>query len=121
MPADFAALAALLEEKGEVLLAEDLRSRFGLVRYAPPDLVLKPLKSGASDFARRVSLCLKAVTGVAWSIELQELGGAEASLREQEEAAIEAERARLLADPAVRAVLEVFPDATSMEPSNGAG
>lgn len=116
LPPDFAALAALLEDKGEVLLAEDLRSRVGLIRYAPPVLVLKPLKSGGSEFVRRASLCLKALTGVAWSIELQELGEAEASLREQEEAAIAAERARRLADPAVQAVLQVFPEATLMEP-----
>ncbi len=99
-----------------MLLAEDLRSKFGLVQFEPPALILKPLKSGASDFARRASLCLKAATGVAWTIELQELGTAEDSLRVQEETAIEAERARLLADPAVQAVLEVFPDATLMEP-----
>jgi DNA polymerase-3 subunit gamma/tau len=121
LPSDFSALARLLEDKGEILLAEDLRSRFGLVRYAPPELVLKPLKSGGTDFARRASLCLKAVTGVAWTIELRELGEAEDSLRAQEEAFIAAERARLLADPAVQAVLEVFPDATLMEPEQRSG
>jgi DNA polymerase-3 subunit gamma/tau len=116
LPEDFPALVALLEGKGEVLLAEDMRTRFGLVRYAPPTLVLKPLKPGGGDFARRAGLCLKAATGATWSIEMQELGAADASLREQEDAAIEAERARRLADPAVRAVLDVFPDATLIEP-----
>ena len=114
LPEDFVSLVKLLDEKGQIGIAEELRYCFGLVRYAPPELVLKRLK-GTTD-PRGLANVIKVATGVAWRVDLQELGPHEPSLHAQEQAVKDAENARLLADPAVQAVLEVFPDAVLMEP-----
>jgi DNA polymerase-3 subunit gamma/tau len=110
IPADFPALVARLEQAGRHQLAVQLHDQVGLVRYAPPELALKPLRPLGTDWSRDLAMSLKAATGASWTISLSDESG-EPSLLEQEKMADERVRADVLADPNVRAAMEAFPDA----------
>jgi DNA polymerase-3 subunit gamma/tau len=119
LPRDFKGLVKLLEDNGKLQLAQQLHDQVGLVRFAPPELALKPLKPLGADWTRELDLALKGITGIRWQISISD-ETAEASLHEQEKMAEERVRAEVLAEPNVRAVLEAFPDASleSFEPSD---
>jgi len=122
LPADFKALIGLLDRGGKALIAQQLHDFVGLVRYAPPDLVIRPTRSLGADFARELGAALKTLTGQAWSISIAD-GPSEPSLLDQEKAADAAERDAILALPVVQAAFEAFPDAELIEystASNGA-
>jgi DNA polymerase-3 subunit gamma/tau len=111
LPPDFPALIELLEKQGKHQLAVQLHDQVGLVRFAPPELVLKPTRPLGGDWPRDVAAALKAATGASWQVSLSDEPG-EASLLDQEKMAEERVRSEVLADPAVRAAFEAFPDAT---------
>jgi DNA polymerase-3 subunit gamma/tau len=110
LPADFPALIAFLEAGGKHTLAVQLHDQVGLVRYAPPELVLKPLRPLGGDWPREVGAVLKTLTGKSWQVSLSDEAG-EPSLLDKEKIAEERVRADVLADPNVRAVLDAFPEA----------
>jgi DNA polymerase-3 subunit gamma/tau len=110
LPADFQSLIARLEQSGKHQLAVQLHDQVGLVRYAPPELVLKPSRPFGGNWPRDLAVALKSVTGATWQVSLSdELG--EPSLLDQEKMAEERVRAEVLADPNVRAAMDAFPDA----------
>ena len=111
VPADFPALIDALEKSGKHQLALQLHDQVGLVRFAPPELVLKPTRPLGGDWPRDLAAALKAATGVSWQVSLSDEAG-EPSLLDQEKMAEERVRSEVLADPAVRAAFEAFPDAT---------
>ena len=111
MPADFPALIAALEKNGKHQLAVQLHDQVGLVRFAPPELVLKPTRPLGGDWPRDLTAALKAATGASWQVSLSDEAG-EPSLLDQEKMAEERVRSEVLADPAVRAAFEAVPDAT---------
>jgi DNA polymerase-3 subunit gamma/tau len=119
IPPDFAGLVVLLDEHGKRVIAQQLHDQVGLVRYAPPELVLKPLKPLGADWTRELDTALKAITASRWQISMSD-ESAQPSLLEQEKMAEERVRAEVLAEPNVRSVLEAFPEATleSFEPSD---
>ena len=108
-PGDFAGLVKVIEQSGKHLLAQQLHDQIGLVRYAPPELVLKPMRPLGGDWPRDVALALKSATGSSWQVSLSDEPG-EPSLLDQEKMAEERVRADVLADPNVRAVMDAFPD-----------
>jgi DNA polymerase-3 subunit gamma/tau len=110
MPADFAELIQRLEAAGKHQLAVQLHDQVGLVRYAPPELVLRPARPLGPDWPRDLAQALKSATGAAWQVSLSDESG-EPSLLDQEKMAEERVRADVLADPNVRAVIDAFPDA----------
>ena len=110
MPADFPALVQGLESQGKHQLAVQLHDQVGLVRYSPPELVVKPLRPLGTDWPREVSAALKGITGATWTVSIAD-EGAEPSLLEQEKMAEEKVRSDVLQDPAVEAAFEAFPDA----------
>jgi DNA polymerase-3 subunit gamma/tau len=110
-PASFGELVERLEASGHALLGLKLRDQVGLVRYAPPELSLKPLKPLGPDFPRELAAQLKSLTGTTWSVSLAE-GNADPSLKQQDDMAEERARAAVLADPAVAAAFAAFPNAT---------
>jgi DNA polymerase-3 subunit gamma/tau len=111
LPADFPALIALLESRGHHQLALSLHDHVGLVRYAPPELDIRPTKPLAASFARDLAAALKGATGTAWQVRLVEEGEAQPSLREQELAAEAAVRESVRNAPVVQAAFAAFPEA----------
>jgi DNA polymerase-3 subunit gamma/tau len=110
-PASFAALVDAIEADGKQLLGVQLRNQVGLIRYAPPELSLKPLKPLGPDFAREVAAAAKQVSGMSWDVRLSDEGG-EPSLHDQEAIAEQRARAAILEQPGVRDLIAAFPDAT---------
>jgi len=108
LPTDFASLIARLEQSGRHQLAIQLHDQVGLVRYAPPELVLKPTRPLGPDWSRDLALALKTSTGATWQVSLSDDQG-EPSLLDQEKMAEERVRADVLADPNVQAVMDAFP------------
>lgn len=109
LPGDFPGLIKAVEQSGKHLLAQQLHDQVGLVRYAPPELVLKPARPLGADWSRDLALALKGATGASWQVSLSDEAG-EPSLLDQEKMAEERVRADVLADPNVRAVMDAFPD-----------
>jgi DNA polymerase-3 subunit gamma/tau len=110
LPTDFRALVDFLESKGKHQLAVQLHDQVGVVRYAPPELVLKPARPLGHDWPRELAAILKSLTGTPWQVSLSDEAG-EPSLLDQEKIAEERVRSEVLDDPNVRAVMEAFPDA----------
>jgi DNA polymerase-3 subunit gamma/tau len=110
LPADFRSLIDLLEKNGKHQLAVQLHDQVGLVRYAAPEIALKPLRPLGEDWPRLLAKELKDVTRTSWQVSLSN-ESSEPSLLEQEKMAEERVRADVLADANVRAVMEAFPDA----------
>ena len=108
IPSDFAGLVDAVEQSGKHLVAQQLHDQVGLVRYAPPELVLKPMRPLGADWSRDLALALKAATGASWQVLLSDESG-EPSLLDQEKMAEERVRADVLADPDVRAVMDALP------------
>jgi len=109
VPSDFVALVKAVEQSGKHLLAQQLHDQIGVVRYAPPELVLKPMRPLGADWTRDLALTLKTATGASWQVSLSDDAG-EPSLLDQEKIAEQRVRADVLADPNVRAVMDAFPD-----------
>jgi DNA polymerase-3 subunit gamma/tau len=108
-PATFAALVDLLSNNGKPHLAQQLHDYAGVVRYAPPELVIKPSKP-LGDLVRDLAGTLKGLTGVTWQVTTSD-GPAEPSLLDQEKAQAEELRQSVLASPVVKAAFDAFPDA----------
>ena len=118
IPTHFRALIALLEQGGKRHFAQQLHDQVGLVRYDPPELVLKPMRPLGGDWPRELGAALKQVTGASWRVTLSDEAG-EPSLLDQEKIAEERVRSDVLADPNVRAVMDAFPDAELESYSTG--
>jgi DNA polymerase-3 subunit gamma/tau len=110
LPADFRAFVTMLGDNGKRILAQQLHDQVGVVRYAPPELVLKPMKPLGSEWPRELAAVVKSLTGTSWRVSISD-EPSEPSLRDQEAMAEEKARADVLADPNVRAVLDAFPGA----------
>ena len=110
-PPSFAGLVEFLAQNGKPHLAQMLHDFVGVVRYGPPELVIRPTKPLANDFTRDLGASLKALTGTNWTVETSDEGEAEPSLLEQEKMAAEQVRQSVLAQPVVKAAFEAFPDA----------
>ena len=111
IPADYQAFVEQLEEAGKMRLGIRLRDQVGLVRFAPGELVLRPLRPLGPDFARELALEAQSATGSTWAVSFIDNGG-EPSLRDQAEIAEQQARAAVLEEPAMKVLLEAFPNAT---------
>ena len=109
LPATFADLVELLGRK-KAHISQQLHDFVGLVRYAPPELVIRPTKPLSGNFAREVAEALKDATGTAWQVRASDEAAAP-SLLDQEREAAERLRLEVLETPLVKAAFEAFPDA----------
>jgi DNA polymerase-3 subunit gamma/tau len=109
-PSTFAGLVELLANNGKPHIAQQLHDFVGVVRYAPPELVIRPAKPLSGDFTRELGAGLKALTGATWTIEVSD-ESAEPSLLDQEKAQAETLRQQVLESPIVKAAFQAFPDA----------
>jgi DNA polymerase-3 subunit gamma/tau len=109
-PADFADLVALLATNGKPHIAQQLHDFVGLVRYEPPELVIRPVKPLSGDLVRDLGAALKALTGSTWQVRASD-EPARPTLLEQEKAEAEQLRQAVLETPVVRAAFDAFPDA----------
>jgi len=109
VPQDFRSLIKALESAGKHQLALQLHDQVGLVRYAPPELALRPTRPLGGDWPRELAAALKSLTGSNWQVTLSDEPG-DPSLLDQEKMAEERVRAEVLADPNVSAVIDAFPD-----------
>jgi DNA polymerase III subunit gamma/tau len=113
-PDSFPRLIDLLANNGKPHLAQQLHDYCGLVRYEPPELVLKPAKPLPGDFIRDLAAALKTLTGSLWKVSSSD-GPADPPLLDQEKAAEEKARQAVLDSPLVKAAFEAFPDAELRE------
>jgi len=110
VPDNFRALIDLLAAGGKQHLAQQLHDFAGLVRYEPPELVIRPAKPLPGDFNRDLAAALKGLTGTAWRVSSSDAEG-QPSLLEQEKEQAERLREAVLDAPMVKAAFEAFPDA----------
>jgi DNA polymerase-3 subunit gamma/tau len=109
-PRDFASLVQLLETGGKPHLAQQLHDFAGLVRYEPPELVIRPVKPLSGDLARDVAAALKSITGTVWQVQTTD-APAGPTLLEQEKMDAEKLRQAVLETPVVKAAFDAFPGA----------
>ncbi len=110
-PTSFEELVITLEQSGKYFLGETLRREFGLVRFEPPLLVIRPLRPQPDpQYQTKFQLALREVLGNEWRLEIGKEAAAP-SLVEQEEAKEAAAREAILAAPLVQSIIETFPGA----------
>jgi len=109
-PADYPALIGALGKAGKAHLAQQLHDFVGLVRYAPPELVVRPMKPLPGEFIRDLGAALKALTGTAWQVRASDEEAAPSLLDQEQEDAGRLRQAVLDA-PLVKAAFEAFPEA----------
>jgi len=110
LPADFPALVELLASGGKSHLAQQLHDYIGLIRYAPPEIDIRPAKPMPSEFNRDLGVALKLLTGATWQVNSPD-GPAEPTLLEQEQNRENRARDAILATPLVKAAFDAFPEA----------
>ncbi len=110
-PTSFEALVIGLEKGGKHMLGDQLRREFGLVRFEPPIVAIRPLKPQPDpNYQAKLLQAIRDVFGSEWRLEVSE-GSATPSLAEQEDARENAARDAILATAMVKSVVETFPEA----------
>ena len=109
-PADFRALVALFEERGDPRIHSDLYLNVELVHYEPGRLEFHARPEAPKTLASQVASALGDWTGRRWVVSLSSEPG-EPALREQDRIAEDKALAEAAEHPTVRAVLEQFPGA----------
>ncbi len=100
----------LIAANRDQLLKEQVMSGVRLVSYQPGRIEFEPSPKAPGDLAQRLGQRLQSWTGVRWVVSVTADGGAP-TLREAEDAEIEALKQEAKTDPTVAAILEVFPNA----------
>jgi DNA polymerase III subunit gamma/tau len=110
LPGDFAGLIEMLIAGKKSLLAQQLYDFTGLVRYAPPELVIRATRPLPSDFTRLLGDALKSLTHINWHVMMSDEVAAP-SLLDQAKQQENAARNAVLSQPMVVAAMAAFPDA----------
>jgi DNA polymerase-3 subunit gamma/tau len=109
-PQSFEAVVALLGERREFGLREDVARYMRPKAFKPGAITFEPAPRCPPDLARRLSARLKEWTDRPWMVAAEGGGGGE-SLYERDRRQKQEERARLEQDPFVLAVKDAFPGA----------
>lgn len=111
MPVTFEKMVALFQAEKEGILATVLTDHVRLVDYKPGAFTVATTRRTPPDFMMRAKQCLKAWTGTDWMISIDQQAEATTTLKEQHDARDKKRREETLEDPAVKALLNVFPEA----------
>jgi DNA polymerase-3 subunit gamma/tau len=114
LPERFEDVIEALWQKGRGQLAQDLHDCVGLVRFAPPEIDIRPVQPLSADFNRDLAQALREITGVAWQVRTSD-GPAAPTLMQQEQGRAATARAAILDTPVVQAALAAFPGAELVE------
>ncbi|WP_336970615.1 DNA polymerase III subunit gamma/tau [Sphingobium aromaticiconvertens] len=114
LPERFEDVIEALWQKGRGQLAQDLHDCVGLVRFAPPEIDIRPVQPLSADFNRDLAQALREMTGVAWQVRTSD-GPAAPTLMQQEQGRAATARAAILDTPVVQAALAAFPGAELVE------
>ncbi len=104
------ALVHLLEQRGQLRLAETLRLTASIVSFAPGAITLSNARPVPAEVAAELTAALRALTGASWRVTLADQPGAP-TMRETVAASDAAALEQLKQMPLARAVLNQFPDA----------
>ncbi len=106
----FEDVIALIRAMRDMKLLFDVESGVRLVSYAPGRIEFEPAPGAPADLAQRLGRQLAAWTGARWGVSVVSGGGGEtiADVRAREKQAL---KARAMAHPAIKTVLETFPNA----------
>lgn len=113
-PRSFDDIVALFRAKREGILLTHLLSDVHLVHFEPGRIEFRPSERAPGNLANRIAACLNEWTGKRWLVSLSNAAG-EATLKEQQAAAIAERKARAAEHPLVQAVLKAFPGASIEE------
>ncbi|AKH41915.1 DNA polymerase III subunit tau [Croceibacterium atlanticum] len=111
---DWRELCDRVDQAGRLLVASTMRDWIRVIELAPGRLIFSLRPGLAEDPVSGIRDALYEVTGQRWQVERGEGEGAP-SLREQEDAARQAEADRIRKSPLVEAALAAFPGAEFVE------
>lgn len=112
MPVSFEKMVALFQSEKEGILATVLTDHVRIVDYKPGAFTITTTPQTPNDFIMRAKQCLKAWTGEAWMISIDNAAApATTTLKEQHDARNKKRVDETMEDPAVKALLTVFPEA----------
>jgi DNA polymerase-3 subunit gamma/tau len=111
MPASFPALIALVEDKREAILYANLVNNVHLVRFEAGMLEFRPGPQAPKNLAGQLQKLLADWTGRRWMVSVSNREG-EPTLRQQQQASQAKLREDTAVHPLVKAVKEVFPEAS---------
>ena len=93
-----------------MVLANQLRRDFHLVRFEPGRIEFRPGEGAPAGLAQDLARFLQEWTGQRWMVTVSQAEGEE-TLQERRDRLESEKRARVMDHPLVRATLETFPDA----------
>ena len=105
----FDQVVALIRAKRDMKLLTEVEDHLRLVRYTPGRIEFEPGHKAAPDLAARLSQRLQGWTGTRWGVSITTGGGA--TISERRSAKADLDRAEMLENPLVAAVIATFPGA----------
>jgi len=112
MPVSFEKMVALFQAEKEGILATVLTDHVRVVDYKPGTFSITTTGRTPNDFVMRAKQCLKAWTGADWMISIDNAAApASTTLKEQHDARNKKRVDETMEDPAVKALLDVYPEA----------
>ena len=110
-PRSFDEIVSLFRAKREAILLTHLLSDVHLVHFEAGRIEFRPSDRAPANLANRIAACLLEWTGKRWLVSLSNAAG-EATLKQQEAAAVAERKRQASQHPLVQAVLKAFPGAT---------
>ena len=112
--ATFDQVVALIREKRDMRLLMEVETSLKLAKYALGRIEFEPAANAAPDLAARLSQRLQTWTGERWGVSIVSTGGA-ATIAQERDRAEEDQRAEVMENPLVQAVIAAFPGAKISE------
>jgi DNA polymerase-3 subunit gamma/tau len=108
-------VVALFETRREPMLVTHLVNDMRLVSFVQGKIEVRPVHHLAPDVPARIARHLTEWTGQRWTLTFNTEAEGEPTIREQRAAALAKARAYAIEHPKVKAVMDIFPDATVID------